>query len=90
MKVEPWERPHIRRYFLIFVLTGLAGMALMTVIGLLLRGTALAGQVAATLFIPWFVGGMFLIPAAFHAGAERQRQNQEEASKPGENPSTEK
>ena len=90
MKVESWERPHIRRYFLIFVATGLAGMAAMTVIGLLLHGTGLAGQVPATLFIPWFVGGMLLIPTAFHAGVERQRQNQEEAIKPGEKPSAEK
>lgn len=87
MKVEPWERPYIRRYTLIFGVVGIGGMAAGILVELLFHWFGWGGRTASvTSVIPWMIGGMILIPSAFHAGVERHRQNQENGQKPDENP----
>jgi hypothetical protein len=75
--VESWERPHMRKCVRIFLVSGLAGA--MAVVGLSAVFRDSWGSMAlGLLFIPWMVGGILLIPIAFHKGAELQRQRQVE------------
>jgi len=74
--VESWERAYIRKYVLAFGLSGIAGMIATGLILWLWPGDRQIGS--GLLFIPWMVGGILLIPIAFHKGAELQRQRQAE------------
>ena len=75
--IEPWERPHMRKCVRVFLVSGLAGA--MALIGLSAVFRDSLGLMAlGLLFIPWMVGGILLIPIAFHQGAELQRQRQAE------------
>ena len=75
--IKPWERAYMRKYVRVFLVSGLAGA--MALIGLSAVFRDSLGLMAlGLLFIPWMVGGILLIPIAFHKGAELQRQRQAE------------
>jgi len=75
--VESWERPHIRKCVRVFLVSGLAGAMALIGLSAVFRGSW--GLMAlGLLFIPWMVGGILLIPIAFHKGADLQRQRQAE------------
>ena len=75
--IESWERPHIRKCVRVFLVSGLAGALALIGLSVVLRDSW--GPCAlGLLFIPWMVGGILLIPIAFHKGAELQRRRQAE------------
>jgi ABC-type Co2+ transport system permease subunit len=76
-RAEPWERPHVRRFLLIFVVAGVAAMLGVGLIVLLCRWAGWDVGSTALLSVPWMIGGLLLIPAAFHKGVELERQRQQ-------------
>ena len=75
--VESWERPHMRKCVRVFLVSGLAGAMALIGLSLIFRDTV--GLIAlGLLWLPWLIGGILLVPAAFHKGAELQRQRQAE------------
>jgi hypothetical protein len=76
-RVEPWERPHARRYLLAFLAAGLSGTGASLLVNLLFRWVGWSSVSAGILSLPWMVAGLLLIPLAFHKGAELERQRQQ-------------
>jgi hypothetical protein len=75
MKVETWEGPHIRRFVLFFVLTGLGGTVAGVMIELLFRWLNWrANGYGLMLLLPWSLAGVWFINLSFHAGVEKERQ----------------
>ena len=75
--VESWDRPHIRKCVRVFLLSGLAGALAMIGLSAVFRDSW-GFMALGLLFIPWLVGGILMIPIAFHKGVELQRQRQAE------------
>jgi hypothetical protein len=69
MKVETWEGPHIRRFMLFFVLTGLVGTAAELLFRWLNWGAS-----SSVLIFSWSLPGVWFINLSFHAGVEKERQ----------------
>jgi hypothetical protein len=76
--IEPWERAYMRKYVLAFSLSGMAGMIVTGLMIWWLFGTGQGGTGLGLLCLPWAIVGSLLVPAAFHKGAELQRQRQAE------------
>lgn len=76
-RVEPWERPHVRRYLLTFLAAGLSGTGAVLLVVLLFRWVGWSSVSAGILSVAWMVAGLLTIPSAFHEGAELERQRQQ-------------
>ena len=75
IKTEPWELSYVRRYLLVYLVAGLAGMAVFGLIKLLFARLGWSsGSGAHVLWIVWMVAGAGGVITAFHKGAELQRQ----------------
>ena len=76
--IEPWERPHMKKYVRVFLASGLAGALALVGISVVFRDRAWACIGLGMLWLPWMISGILLVPRVFHSGTELQRRRQAE------------
>lgn len=82
--IEPWERPHMRKWMRIFVVSGFAGLFVLVGVMWLFPDGEVEEWARVAIWTPFILSGAFLVPWSFHKGAELQRRRQ--AQQGGESP----
>ena len=72
--LESWEKPKIRRLYMIGSAGGIAGMATIFGLSFIFRAIGWGAISVGALWIPWMVVLIMLIPIAYHQGVCNERE----------------
>ncbi len=76
--VESWEKPKIRRLYMIGLAAGVAGMAAILGLSFIFRAIGWGAISSGVLWIPWMVVATMLISIAYHQGVCDEREREKE------------